>query len=639
MASPPIFRTRCKMQAAGTLDGLPNEILYEVLMDADQLDWRSSPVARSRKKTDGVRHPKPVAAAMRQTSRHWRNLVDDWSRCWFIEMSFGGHDQKQLDLLPSYLAASRGCDLDLWINWSEFLEENLFSLLLPHASQIRNLYHNFSNAKSFPNVVKLFAELAPFRLFRLSIVLFPTSMEPLRIATKYPKAFIPVVRIDGIPKTSQPINCNLHQADHLDIGLQNAYQRADITSFLRSLKQPRKLRVVLPWSFGGSSEVSTPLQSERHLVPHLRALHIYGTWYGVASVLHDLDSSRITKLCLNLRGPWAMPANEPTPANWDTFSNFENLSDVFLYVSSHQTWLWKALAALPWVTMERLALDMSALPWAEEVVVPDNFPRVVAKCLTQLKCSASTLNRCLALFQTCQFPVLDEFVIQLNTQRRTVDALTDFESIRSSCSQLRRIVLLSRPKFHLPDFMSSIGLLDISSLQYLDLSKVECDGEEALWKEAWSGATANLVNLEALSIQVPARHTRLRYCFEYCARLRTLSLAFAHNTSFNVLRLLGKTGRNCLPKLQILQLELPQDAGEWYARDLLDIAPRLQEVVSYRKSRETPLKEIGILFPEQSVDLAVFSGVALDVKLVWGDLCDTAFPYVPPINFNVWESW
>jgi hypothetical protein len=40
------------------------------------------------------------------------------------------------------------------------------------------------------------------------------------------------------------------------------------------------------------------------------------------------------------------------------------------------------------------------------------------------------------------------------------------------------------------------------------------------------------------------------------------------------------------------------------------------------------------------VDLEVFSGLSLDVKLVWGDLCDTIFPYVSPIViFDTWSSW
>jgi hypothetical protein len=623
------------MAIAATLEGLPDEILYEILQQADELDWRTFPSSSLKlRQPVGVRYPKPAAGAMRLVSRHWKCLVNNWSRCWVMTLNIWSDDQKTRNSVSSHLAASEKCDLDLWIGWSRLREEKLFDLLLPYVPQIRRLLSFQTGLADSP---KLCAALIPSRLFHLTIFRDYTFKKPLHFATRFPNAVIPQVRVEGVEDLGT-LDSNLCHALHLEISLQ-AFQQVQLGTFLRSLKLARKLKVVFPWFIGQDSGVSTLAGSDRAIVPHLQVIRLNGSSRQVSSFLLAIDPKLITKLCIVLQGSVQLPTNTPMHASMP--GGFESLTEVFLAVNGYQFWLWETFTSLPMSSLEQMTVDMSSRAFGEGLVAPRGFPRLIAERLTRLHCTPGVLIQCLALFEICSFPVLDELIIQVRSQRTVQREFTDKVSLPGpSCPQLSRIVVSTQAKFRLPDLMTFITLLDSQSLKYLDLSKVESDDDDASWKAAWCGVHTSLVNLEALSIAVPARHTRLRYCFERCINLRILSLAFTAHTPFNVLRLLGKTGQDCMPKLQTFQLELPQDAGQFYSRNLPEMAPHLERIVDHRKERGMPLKEIGILFPKESVDAELFSRLSQEVKLVWGDLCDTIFPYVPPINLeSTWDSW
>ncbi len=87
--------------------------------------------------------------------------------------------------------------------------------------------------------------------------------------------------------------------------------------------------------------------------------------------------------------------------------------------------------------------------------------------------------------------------------------------------------------------------------------------------------------------------TSLWECLSHFPGVRTLKLTFTDSSlSVEVLRLLSTSDRH-LPNLQVLQVTFGGISGGTQPRD---VAAQLQELVSYRKIIDCPIKQLGVLF-------------------------------------------
>ncbi len=110
------------------MERLPVEILHDIVILADDLDWRvgvSEGIGWGRESKElgcdnplmvKNRRPKRTASAVLQLSHRCRGLVNGWTLCWLICLWIFpmGFLKEHFELLSTLLEGSQLCDIDLW---------------------------------------------------------------------------------------------------------------------------------------------------------------------------------------------------------------------------------------------------------------------------------------------------------------------------------------------------------------------------------------------------------------------------------------------------------------------------------------------------------------------------------------------
>ncbi len=236
------------MNAKLTLEQLPDDILYDIVLSADELDWRAAESYATR--VDPFKHwvppvqhrkMKATAKVISQLSQHWRNLINGWPRCWILQfyVRLEGPDV-ELAQFSTALESSQLCDIDLWIHITPRVVEEVFDLFIPRVTQLRAVYQYLSpDVRQDPRALRLLSSMTSCP--RLSHMLLRPSKEQV-----WHTDFHNPRKLSNLKATHVPLRelcrLGLTQAKHLEIQGPRS-STTEIVELLRSLDFTEKLSI------------------------------------------------------------------------------------------------------------------------------------------------------------------------------------------------------------------------------------------------------------------------------------------------------------------------------------------------------------------------------------------------------------
>jgi hypothetical protein len=631
------------MESPRGIEDLPEELLYRILIIADEREGFKD------LKKPGYRAQTPVpvlkftASAISRLSRHWRDLVAGWPRCWIMYKKFC-IEEKNLDQISSTLShsfltvQSTNCDLDLLIfvraPWTRL--SNGINVLSPYLPQVRDLTIEYStSAHDEGEHLELLSNLNPARIREVHFIAFRPTANDAKSATRLPFT-IPRITFgaDGLlgayslARITPTIK--LIKANDLQIQSGPYSERGEDVAPLLQALVTKKASIIISNRFRLPTTGSGPAYPEvvSNEVLNVRHVRLGCPMDDLAWFPQVLNSPRVTKLMLWIDDAYG--ANKMS--TWSSRISLRGLTILVLRVWGRMfPTLWNFLDAFPLPLLEELVLSLETLVTFPSG--PVTHTRRLAGKLRRLTCRGRGLEAFSLILSLVGMPALVE--IELVSLRETD---TDYPIIIvNSFQSLQRLVLSGIPG-STPSQMGLLGSFPEGSLTVLDISVIVPHSSEVeAWQKAWLDVERVFSNLQALAI---SSSMLSQLVLRSCSKIVTLKVLY-HSRPSEYLEATTIVGAR---NLQLLQLNLCNTVRDF--EDLTRTMFQLKEMASLAQVQGSRLAKIGVelqgsdwstcLRPSGSNSLQNLE----DQVVRFGNVSERVFPGATDDGLDrLWDSW